>query len=95
MIKIRINRSFQDKYTGTIYEAEKVIEVDEKRLEELKDFDSDLVSVIEEVKSKKDDKKSKGEKPVEDKSKDETPTGDTPADEEPSKEDETSKENKE
>lgn len=79
MIKIQINKSFQDKYTGTLYEVGKVIEVDEKRLEELKDFDIDLVSVIEEVKSKKDDKKSKGEKSV---------------DEEPSKND-ASKENKE
>ena len=79
MVKIQINKSFQDKYTGTLYEVGKVIEVEEKRLEELKDFDNDLVSVIEEVKPKKDDKKSKIEKPV---------------DEEPSKDD-TSKENEE
>lgn len=97
MTKIRVNKSFQDKYTGTIYEVDDVIEVNEKRLEELKDFDDELVSVIKETKSK-DDKKNKGDKPVEDKSKDEpskdeTPTGDTPEDE-PSKDD-ASKENEE
>lgn len=95
MIKIRVNRSFQDKYTGTLYEVGKVIEVEEKRLEELKDFDNDLVSFIEEVEDKKPKKPSKEDEPKEDKLKGENlvdePTDDGKPVDDASKEDKEEK----
>lgn len=81
MIKIRVNKMFQDKYTGTIHNFDDVIEVTNERFEELKNFDEELVTFIEEIKekpSKKDDK-SKDDK----KSKEDEPSTD-----EPSKDDE-------
>jgi hypothetical protein len=75
MIKIRVNKMFQDKYTGTIYNFDDVIEVTNERFEELKDFDEELVTFIEEIKekpSKKDDKKSKDEPSNDEPSKDDT-----------------------
>ena len=53
MIKIRFNNIVQDKYTGTIYEIGQEVEVTKERFEELKDFDADLVTFIEEVEDKK------------------------------------------
>ena len=107
MIKIRVNKVFQDKYTGTIYEIGQEVEVTEERYNELKDFDADLVTIVKDAKKGKNGKGKEDEKPVDEpekeketgepskdeKSKDETPTGDTPEDE-PSKDD-ASKEDKE
>ena len=88
MIKIRFNNVVQDKYTGTIYEIGQEVEVTNERFEELKDFDEELVTFIEEVEDKKPVKPSK-----EDKSKDEKPVDEPTDDGKPV--DDTSKEDKE
>ena len=88
MIKIRFNNVVQDKYTGTIYEIGQEVEVSKERFEELKDFDEELVTFIEEVEDKKPVKPSK-----EDKSKDEKPVDEPTDDGKPV--DDTSKEDKE
>ena len=88
MIKIRFNNIVQDKYTGTIYKIGQEVEVTEERFEELKDFDADLVTFIEEVEDKKPVKPSK-----EDKSKDEKPVDEPTDDGKPV--DDASKEDKE
>lgn len=98
MIKIRFNNIVQDKYTGTIYKIGQEVEVTKERFEELKDFDADLVTFIEEVEDKKPEKPSEEDKPKEDKSKGENPV-DEPTDDEPTDDgkpvDDTSKEDKE
>ena len=88
MIKIRFNNVVQDKYTGTIYEIGQEVEVSKERFEELKDFDEELVTFIEEVEDKKPVKPSK-----EDKSKDEKPVDEPTDDGKPV--DDASKEDKE
>jgi hypothetical protein len=88
MIKIRFNNIVQDKYTGTIYEIGQEVEVTKERFEELKNFDADLVTLIEEVEDKKQVKPSK-----EDKSKDEKPVDEPTDDGKPV--DDASKEDKE
>ncbi len=88
MIKIRFNKVVQDKYTGTIYEIGQEVEVTEERFEELNDFDADLVTFIEEVEDKKQEKPSK-----EDKQKDEKPVEEPTDDGKPV--DDASKEDKE
>lgn len=88
MIKIRFNNVVQDKYTGTIYKVGQEVEVTKERFEELKNFDAELVTFIEEVKDKKPVKPSK-----EDKSKDEKPVDEPTDDGKPV--DDTSKEDKE
>ena len=88
MIKIRFNNVVQDKYTGTIYEIGQEVEVSKERFEELKDFDEELVTFIEEVENKKPVKPSK-----EDKSKDEKPVDEPTDDGKPV--DDASKEDKE
>lgn len=70
MIKIRFNKIVQDKYTGTIYKIGQEVEVTKERFEELKDFDADLVTFIEEVEDKKPvDEPTDDGKPVDDTSK--------------------------
>jgi len=71
MIKIRFNKVVQDKYTGTIYKIGQEVEVTKERFEELKDFDADLVTFIEEVEDK-----SKGEEPVDKPTDDKKPVDD-------------------
>lgn len=71
MIKIRFNKIVQDKYTGTIYKIGQEVEVTNERFEELKNFDADLVTFIEEVEDK-----SKDEKPVDEPTDDEKPVDD-------------------
>ncbi len=88
MIKIRFNNIVQDKYTGTNYKIGQDVEVTKERFEELKNFDADLVTLIEEVEDKKQVKPSK-----EDKSKDEKPVDEPTDDGKPV--DDASKEDKE
>ena len=90
MIKIRFNNIVQDKYTGTIYKIGQEVEVTEERFEELKDFDADLVTFIEEVEDKKPVKPSKEDKPEDEKPVDE-PTDDGKPVDDASKEDKEEK----
>lgn len=90
MIKIRFNNIVQDKYTGTIYKIGQEVEVTKERFEELKDFDADLVTFIEEIEDKKPEKPSKEDKPEDEKPVDE-PTDDGKPVDDASKEDKEEK----
>lgn len=97
MIKIQVNKVFQDKYTGTIYKIGQEVEVTEERFEELKDFDADLVTIVKDAKKGKNGKGKEDEKPVDEPEK-EKETGETSTDEKSNDEtpvDDASKEDKE
>lgn len=102
MIKIQVNKVFQDKYTGTLYEIGQEVEVTEERYNELKDFDADLVTIVKDAKKGKNGKGKEDEKPVDEPEKeketgepstDETSTDEKSNDETPV--DDASKEDKE
>lgn len=59
-MKLKVEMSFKDKYTGELYAVDEVIEVDKDRADELLSDPRELVTVVKE--EKKSSIKSRGKK---------------------------------
>ena len=53
-MKVTIMKEFRDKYTGTLYQVGEVVELPEKRVEEIKKKDHTLISEASEAPQRDD-----------------------------------------